>query len=144
MLFPYGDEDPADIARDHDRVGLNANWSKKLSIMEMRRIRAKLYGSNVLNLNTLRQARFQATTTLGWMSARRFGELLVFTGGKLKHYPADQLQRAVRVHRQDIESLGTDPAACAANDKGALTALAVQSLLVAADSVRVRDCVIVR
>jgi hypothetical protein len=141
VVFPTEDEELQQLAAEYERLGVNANLAKSLPANAMRRIPATLYGSNVLDLQTLRTGKFVATTTMAWLSPRRYGELWVYAAGKLKHYSADRLIRAVQVNRANIEALGVDPDRCAANDRDALTELAIKSMYVAAERMteRLRD-----
>jgi hypothetical protein len=141
VLFPLPDESLQDLVREHENIGINANRSKATDINDLRRLQATLYGSNITNFELLRQARFEATTTLAWLSPKRFGELIVFTRGKIKRYSADRKDAGVRSHHSDIESMGIDPAALASGDKKALVEVAIKSFQRAADAVsgRLRD-----
>ena len=141
VVFPYGDEVPSDLARDHERIGINASRAKSVPPNELRRIQATLYGSNVTDAKVLKGARFEATTSFAWLSARRYGELWVWVRGRLHHYAAEDLAKGVRAHREAIEALGGDPAAVLANESAALVGLAVKSLQAMAESLsrRPRD-----
>ena len=138
VMFPIDEETPLDLTKQFERIGINARLSKTIPVNELRRLPATLYGSNVGDPKILRQGKFEATTTFYWLSGRRFGELWVFARNKLSHYSADQLAKAVRVHKLDIEALGVDPAACLANDPAALTAIATRSLQAMAESLSKR------
>lgn len=138
VMFPMGEEEPADLAKQFERIGINARLSKSIPPNELRRLQATLYGSNVGDPKILRQARFAATTTFYWLSGRRFGELWVFARNKLHHYKAENLARAVKIHIHDIEAFGVDPQACLANDHQALTMMATRSLQAMADSLSKR------
>lgn len=141
VVFPFDEETHADLARTYERIGVNANSAKSIPPNELRRIAATLYGSNITSPKTLRQARFAATTSLAWLGPRRYGELWLFNRGHLRHFTADERPRAVRSHRDIIEAFSVDPEACAANDRDALTDLAVKSLQAMAESLsgRPRD-----
>lgn len=128
VMFPLEDEELSDLAKFHERIGVNARLSKSIPANELRRLPATLYGSNITDPGVLRTARFHATTTFSWLSGRRYGELWVFARNKLHHYSAENLGKAVRAHAADIEALGVDPLTCAANDKDALTQIAVRSI----------------
>ena len=127
VAFPFADETLEGLARTHERLGVNARLSKATPGTELRRIAASLYGSNVSSQNTLRVGRFTATTSHTWLSGKRYGEVWVYSRGRMHHYVADKLERAVRAHKGDIEDLGVDPAGVLANDPDALIALAVRS-----------------
>lgn len=138
VAFPV-DQDELDIlVKEHERVGINARLSKAMAPNELRRLPATLYGSNITDPRALRLARFEATTSMAWLSGRRYGELWVFARNKLHHYSSDNLAKAVRVHARDIEAFDVDPKACAANDRDALTEIAVRSLQAMADSLALR------
>lgn len=141
VRFPTEDEQLVDLAREHERLGVNASLAKATPTNELRRIQATLYGSNITDPKVLKGARFEATTSMAWLSARRFGELWIWSRGSLKHYSAENLGRAVRAHRETIEEFEIDSKACLANDPAALTALAVKSLQNMARSLsgRLRD-----
>lgn len=141
VVFPTEHQDLISLSREYERLGVNARLAKSSSGAELRRIPASLYGSNVADYRTLRIGRFTATTTLAWLSGRRYGEFWVFARNKMHHYPAEKLKRAVRAHKADVEAFGVDPAACAANDHDALTEVAVRSFqaLAASLSKRPRD-----
>jgi hypothetical protein len=128
VVFPIEDEDPRDLANEYERIGINATRGKAIPVNELKRIGATLYGSNITDPKKLRDARFAATTSTAWMGGLKFGELWVYAGGRLSHYKADALTRAVRARRLDIAALGVDPDLCAANNHEALTELAVISL----------------
>jgi hypothetical protein len=141
VMFPMEDESHLDLAGEYERVGVNANDSKSIPVTELRRLPATLYGSNITNPKTLGGARFAASTSMAWLSGRRYGELWLFLRGQLRHFTADQVQRACRAYRDDIAAVGGDPDACAAGNKEALTYVGVKSLLLMADSLsgRLRD-----
>jgi hypothetical protein len=134
VMFPAENETLEELSGHFERIGVNSRLAKSMTPNELRRVRATLYGSNVLDLKTLRTGRFAATTTMAWLSPRRYGELWVYSGAKLWHHKAERLQRAVRGHRATIEMLGFDPEKCAANDRDELTGLAIRSMLAMADS----------
>ena len=134
VAFPYVDEQLSSLADEYERIGINATIGKSVPINELRRIQASLYGSNITDPKKLRGGRFVATTSFAWLSGLKYGELWLFSNNALRHYKAESLARAVRARRPDIEALGVDPEACAANDKTALTQLAVISLQAMADS----------
>lgn len=143
VAFPTENESHIDLATTDgfERVGVNANAGKSIPTTELRRIPASLYGSNITDPRVLAGARFVATTSFAWLSGRRYGELWLWVKGRLRHFGAAQLGRAVRSYRSDIEALGVDPEVIAANDKGAMTEVAVKSLLAMAESLsgRPRD-----
>jgi len=141
VRFPTEDEQLVDLAREYERLGVNARLGKSMPTNELRRVQATLFGSNITDPKVLKGARFEATTSMAWLSARRFGELWIWSRGALKHYSAQNLARAVRAHRETIQGFGVDPGACLANDQAALTELAVRSLLAMAQSLtgRPRD-----
>lgn len=141
VAFPVEGDDLVDLARTYERVGVNARLGKSIPTNELRRIQATLYGSNITDPKVLKGARFEATTSMAWLSARRYGEVWIWTRGALKHFSADNMTRAVRAHRDTIEAFGVDSAACLGNDPAALTALAVKSLQYMATSLsgRPRD-----
>jgi hypothetical protein len=128
VVFPTEDETLEELAQTYERLGVNARLSKSSQPADLRRIKATLYGSNVGDPQTLGVGHFAATTTMYWLSPRKFGELWIFSRNRLRHYSADNLIKAVRAHHGDIEAYGIDPAACAANDKEALVDLAIASL----------------
>ena len=135
MVFPSRKMDTLEeLETQYERVGVNASLAKSMTPNELRRIQASVYGSNVLDAKTLRTGRFLATTTMAWLSPRRYGELWVYSGGRLWHYTAQQLTRAVTKHRKAIEGLSCDPERCLANDRDELTALAIKSMLAMADA----------
>lgn len=138
VMFPDPDEDPYKLASQFERLGINATRGKATSATELRRLPASLYGSNITDPKTLRIARFVATTSFAWLSGRRYGELWVFARNKLHHYAAENLSKAVRAHRRDIEAYGVSPDALMANDHDALTAIAVKSLQAMAESLSKR------
>lgn len=138
VAFPIDDEDVGALCTVHERLGINATMAKALPASELRRLPAALYGSNITDPRTLKTARFTATTSFAWMSGRRYGELWVFARNKLFHYPAENLTKATRAHADDITSLGVDPLAVAANDKDALTEIAVMSLQAMAQTLTMR------
>ena len=141
VVFPMEDESHADLAKTYERIGVNANAAKSIPAAELRRLPATLYGSNITNPKVLGGARFAATTSMAWLSGRRYGELWLFLRGQLRHFKADQLQRACRAYKDDISAINGDPEACAAADKEALTYVGVKSLMLMADSLsnRPRD-----
>lgn len=141
VVFPMEDETHADLAGTFERIGVNANASKSIPAAELRRLPATLYGSNITNPKVLGGARFAATTSMAWLSGRRYGELWLFLRGQLRHFKADQLQRAVRAYKDDIEALGGNAEACAEAKAEALTYVGVKSLMLMANSLsgRVRD-----
>ena len=141
VVFPMEDETHADLAGTFERIGVNANASKSIPAAELRRLPASLYGSNITNPKVLGGARFVATTSMAWLSGRRYGELWLFLRGQLRHFKADQLQRAVRAYKDDIEALGGNAEACAEANAEALTYVGVKSLMLMANSLsgRVRD-----
>lgn len=141
VMFPMEDESHLDLAGTFERVGVNANAAKSIPTAELRRLPATLYGSNITNPKVLGGARFAASTSMAWLSGRRYGELWLFIRGQLRHFKADQLQRAVRAYSTDIAAIGGDPEACAVADKEALTLVGVKSLMLMADSLsgRLRD-----
>lgn len=141
VVFPAKEEDTRRLAKEHENIGINSRMIKGTQPNELRRIQATLYGSNITDPKTLRVGRFAATTSMAWLSGRRYGELWVFARGKLHHYSAEALVKAVRAHTRDITALGGDPQACAANDLAALTSVAIQSMLSMAESLsgRPRD-----
>jgi hypothetical protein len=141
VVFPMEDESHLSLAGTYERIGVNANAAKSIPAAELRRLPATLYGSNITNPKVLSGGRFAATTSMAWLSGRRYGELWLFLRGQLRHFKADQLQRAVRAYSDDISAIGGDPEACAAADKEALTMVGVKSLLLMADSLsgRLRD-----
>jgi hypothetical protein len=141
VVFPTEDESLDVLASKYERIGLNANTAKSLDPNDLRRISASLHGSNITDYQRLRLGRFVATTSFAWLSCRRYGEIWVFARNKLHHYNADKLAAAVRAHRRDIEAYGVDPEAMLANDKDALTEVAIKSLMAMAESLgkRPRD-----
>ena len=141
VMFPMEDESHKSLAGEFERIGVNANVAKSIPAAELRRIPATLYGSNVTNPKVLGPARFTATTSMAWLSARRYGELWLFLRGQLRHFQADQVQRACRAYRDDILAIGGDPDACASGNKEALTLVGVKSLLLMSDNLsgRLRD-----
>ena len=141
VVFPMEDETHLDLAGEYERIGVNANAAKSIPTTELRRLPATLYGSNITNPKVLGGARFAATTSMAWLSGRRYGELWLFVRGQLRHFKADQVQRAVRAYSADIEAVGGDPEACARADKEALTFVGVKSLMLMSDSLsgRLRD-----
>lgn len=138
VVFPMEEETLSELSKDHERLGINARLAKATPTSELRRVQATLWGSNVTNPKVLKGGRFAASTSSAWLSGHRYGELWVFSRGKLLHFPAENLAKAVRIHRGAIEALGVEPDACAANDKKALTALAVISLREMASSLSKR------
>jgi hypothetical protein len=141
VVFPMEDESHKDLAGTYERIGINANAAKSIPTAELRRLPATLYGSNITNPKVLGGARFAATTSMAWLSGRRYGELWLFLRGQLRHFPAEQLQRACRAYKDDITAVGGDPDACAAANKDAITFVGVKSLLLMSDSLsgRLRD-----
>ena len=141
VVFPMEDETHLDLAGEYERIGVNANAAKSIPTNELRRLPATLYGSNITNPKVLGGARFAATTSMAWLSGRRYGELWLFVRGQLRHFKADQVQRAVRAYSDDIVALGGDPELCARADKTALTLVGVKSLMLMSDSLsgRLRD-----
>lgn len=141
IVFPMEGEQLPELATTFERIGVNANMTKTIPAADLRRLQASVYGSNVTNPKTLRIARLHATTSMAWLSGRRYGELWVFARNKLKHYSNDALAKAVRIHSKDIEAFDVDPESCLQNDRDALTVLAVRSLQAMADSLsrRPRD-----
>jgi hypothetical protein len=141
VVFPMEDESHKDLAGTYERIGVNANAAKSIPAAELRRLPATLYGSNVTNPKVLGPARFTATTSMAWLSGRRYGELWLFLRGQLRHFQADQLQRACRAYKDDILAIGGDPDACAQANKDALTFVGVKSLLLMSESLsgRLRD-----
>jgi hypothetical protein len=141
VAFPTENETHLDLAAEFERVGVNASAGKSIPVTELRRIPASLYGSNITDPKLLAGGRFVATTSFAWLSGRRYGELWLYIRGHLRHFGAAQLGRAVRSYRAEIEALGVDPEAALANDKTALTEIAVRSLQLMADSLsgRPRD-----
>jgi hypothetical protein len=140
--FPFGEETYDYLTKDFfSKVGVNASTSKSMDPVELRRIPADLYGSNITNPKTLRDGRLVASTTMAWLGPNRFGELWLFVRGKLRHFTADGVPRAVRQYADEITAFGVDPEACASNDHEAMTALAVKSLLAMEKDVsgRLRD-----
>lgn len=138
VAFPVDQDELDSLTKTHERIGINARLAKSMAPNELRRLPATLYGSNVTDPRTLRLSRFEATTTFAWLSGRRYGELWVFARNKLHHYSSESLGKAVRVHSADIEFFGVDPKACAANDRDALTEIAVRSLQAMAESLSQR------
>ena len=136
--FPVEGVTLEDLAQHFERVGVNARTGKSIPTNELRRIRASLYGSNITDAKVLKGARFAATTSFAWLSARRYGELWVYSRGRLHHYAAANREKAARAHRDAIEALGVDPGACVANDPAALVAVAVKSLQEMAQSLSKR------
>lgn len=128
VVFPIDDEEPRALADEYERIGINATRGKSIPVNELKRIGATLYGSNITDPKKLRDARFAATTSMAWAGGLRFGELWLYANGRLSHYKADALTRAVRARQLDIAALGVDPDLCAANNHEALTQLAVISL----------------
>lgn len=141
VTFPMTDESHKDLAGEYERIGVNANAAKSIPTAELRRLPATLYGSNITNPKVLGGARFAATTSMAWLSGRRYGELWLFVRGQLRHFKADQVQRAVRAYTDDIVAVGGDPDKCMAGDKEALTFVGVKSLMLMSDSLsgRLRD-----
>lgn len=141
VVFPFEDEPYELLANRYERLGVNARLGKSIPTNELRRISASLYGSNITDAKVLKGARFEASTSFAWLSARRYGELRIWSRGRIHHYAAENLARAVRAHSEAIEALGVDPRAVAANDSGALVALAVKSLQAMAENLsrRPRD-----
>lgn len=138
VAFPVDQDELEGLTKEHERIGINARMNKSMAPNELRRIQGALYGSNVTDPRSLRLARFEATTTMAWLSGRRYGELWIFARNKLHHYSGENLVKAVRVHRDDIEFFGVDSKACAANDRDALTEIAVRSLQAMAESLSQR------
>lgn len=141
VVFPMAEESHKDLAGEFERIGVNANAAKSIPATELRRLPATLYGSNITNPKVLGGARFAATTSMAWLSGRRYGELWLFVRGQLRHFKADQVQRAVRAYTDDIVAIGGDPDLCAAGDKVALTMVGVKSLMLMGDGLsgRLRD-----
>lgn len=131
VVFPFEDETLEELALEYPRIGVNASLAKSMAFSELYRIHADLYGSNVLDMRKLKA--FTATTTMAWLSPRRYGEMWVFAGGHLWHHQAAQLQRATRHHRRAIEGLGMDPDRLSEADKDHLTSLAIKSILAASE-----------
>ena len=136
--FPVEGVTLEDLAQHFERVGVNARTAKSIPTNELRRIRASLYGSNISDAKVLQGARFVATTSFAWLSARRYGELWVWSRGKMHHYAAENREKATRAHRDAIEALGVDPGAVVANDSAALVAVAIKSLSEMAQSLSKR------
>jgi hypothetical protein len=138
VMFPMENEPLDELCSQYERVGINSRTVKSMDPNDLRRVPATLYGSNVTDPRALRVGKFAATTSFAWLAGRRYGELWVFARNKLHHYGADSLAKAVRAHRRDIEHFSVDPDACAANNKDALTAIAVYSLHAMAESLSKR------
>jgi hypothetical protein len=127
VVFPTEDETLEELARNFERLGVNARLSKSTQPADLRRIKATLYGSNVGNQQTLTVGHFAATTTMYWLSPQRFGELWIFSRNRMRHYAAANLTKAVKAHYSDIVAYGVDPDLCAANDTASLCDLALAS-----------------
>jgi hypothetical protein len=138
VVFPFELGELSALATKHERVGINARMAKSLQPNEMRRLSVALYGSNITDPRTLRAGRFTASTTSTWFSPTRFGELWVWSRGKLVHFKDESRARGVRQYAKEIEEFGVDPLACLNNDKSALVTLAVRSLQTMAESLSMR------
>jgi hypothetical protein len=138
VMFPMATETLDALCSQYERVGINSAMAKSMDANDLRRVPASLHGSNITDPKTLRVGKFVATTSFAWLSGRRYGELWLFARNKLHHYAADNLERAVRAHARDIEHYGVSSADCLANDKAALTAVAVHSLTAMASSLSKR------
>ena len=141
VMFPDDPNELIELATSFERIGVNARMSKSIPGAELRRLPATLYGSNISSQQTLRIGRFHATTSFAWINAKRYGELWVFARGRMHHYSAEKLVKAVRAHRRDIEAFGVDADLCAANDHEALLSVAIRSFqaMAVALSKRPRD-----
>ena len=128
VMFPMENETVEMLSTKYERIGINSALVKSIDENDLRRVQGTLFGSNVADPRKLRVGKFVATTTFAWLSGRRYGELWVFARNKMNHYAAENLARGVPPHARDIEAFGVDSAACAANDKEALTKVAVRSL----------------
>jgi hypothetical protein len=129
VIFPMEGEDLDELAREYEHIGINARLNKSKHITDLRRIRSKLYASNITSPTTLRDGRFVATTSFAWLSARKYGELWIWSRNKLVHYSDDNRAKGVKAHTKEIEALGVDPLACLQNDTNSLVTVAVSSML---------------
>jgi hypothetical protein len=117
-------------AAKYERVAVNATVSKRCEARDLRRVQATLFGSNVLNQRVLTAGRIPVTTTMAWLSPRRYGEMLLYTRtGKLLHIETAHRLRAIEQYKRQIISYDVDPDACASGDLGALTTLGVRSIM---------------
>jgi hypothetical protein len=138
IMFPMETETLDQLCATYERVGINSRTAKSMDPNDLRRVQATLHGSNITDPKVLRLGKFAATTSFAWLSAKRYGEMWIFARNKLRHYGADKLVPAVKAHTRDIEHFGVSAEACAENDRDALTAVAVYSLLAMAESLSKR------
>lgn len=139
VMFPYGDL--FDFAAKYPRIGINSATAKAANRNDLRKLPAELHGSNITDQRILTEARFATTTTHAWMSPRRYGELWMFSGGRIRRYPAVDMAKAIRDNQRFISEMGLSVDMIKSGDPNVLTQLAVGALLRMEDhlSKRLRD-----
>jgi len=127
VVFPMPHEPVTELVGNYPLLGINAGHVELLKDPALRKV--KVVGSNVQNPAVLTTHHFEATLSYSWLSARRFGELWVWTGRSLQHYSATGMTRALRLHHRLLADVMSDMEALERGERDALVESALRSFL---------------
>lgn len=88
-----------------------------------------LHGMAITKPDELREIRFNSVSSTSWVSPMRYGDTIVWDGGKLVRYPVKYKDQARKRHRMLFERNGFDAEAIANDDPNEVTALSIWSWL---------------
>ncbi len=87
----------------------------------------KLHGMAMTKPDVLRDVPFATISSTSWLSPGQYGDTIIWTGGKLKRYPAKYKARARASHIREIQDAGLDPDKIQADDSTEVVRLALWS-----------------
>jgi hypothetical protein len=86
-----------------------------------------LHGVAMTKPDVLRQVDFSSAASTSWLSPMRYGDTLVWDGGRLVRYPKRMKDQARRRHRTLFERNGFDPEKIERDDQTEVTRLSIWS-----------------
>jgi len=130
----HGQEEIEDLALRFRYVGIHERALGDDAVRRMVRTVAAQQGLEILALGTTKVSDLTAlpvtaATTSSWLSPEKYGELIVWTGTRLRRYSAKYFERGVKRHRSIMDEAGWDTEAVEQGDAETLCALAVASFM---------------
>lgn len=130
----HGEEALEDLALRFEYVAAHEQVLSDDTTRRMLRTVAAQQHVSILALGTSKVADLTAlpvavATTSSWLSPEKYGELIVWTGNRLRRYSKKYFERGVRRHRATMAESGWDVEQIEEGDPETLCALAVASFM---------------
>lgn len=96
-------------------------------LKQLDRAGVQLFGVGMLKVEAMTSIPWHAVMGTSWTSPARYGETVVFSGGRVEQFHAREKESARRRHYTQIRALGCDPAKVLANDRDENLRLSIRS-----------------